>query len=259
MIGVLQFCPRRGEVERNLEDLLALTRDALAEGVRLLVLPEMAATGYRFAGPGEVHALAEPLTGRTIARLGALAREREAWLVAGFPEVDGGLLFNSAAVLEPGGSVVARYRKRCLYEDDWTWAEPGDLPYPSFQTPWGVATVGICMDINDPGFTRHVVRTQPAIVCFPTNWIDQGLPSIHAYWADRLDGHEGYLLAADRWGSEDGVTFWGRSAILRAGEVLASLPARGSGWVAVDPRTGTCRRRLAGAGLDLREGRGGGP
>ncbi|MBI3270433.1 MAG: hypothetical protein HYZ53_15595 [Planctomycetes bacterium] len=231
-LGVVQFNPRRGEPERNLRALAHLASQALAAGVRLLVLPEMASTGYRFPGRLALRPFAEPPSGPTFRTFAPLAARYRALLVVGFVEADGARLFNSAHVLGPSGEAVALYRKRLLYVDDTTWADLGDLPYPLFATPFGRATVGICMDINGDEFVEHVHRVRPDLVCFPTNWVDSGT-DVHAYWAERLAGWDGVLVAADRWGEEDGVRFAGRSACLRRGVPLVQAPAEGDGWWSV--------------------------
>jgi predicted amidohydrolase len=232
-LGVVQFRPERGQKEQNLLALGALVDRALDDGLKLLVMPEMAATGYRFPDPDAVRPLAEPALGPTFERFSPRARAHRAHLIIGLPERSStGRLYNSALVIGPDGELVACYRKRLLYEDDETWATPGNTPYPSFATPWGRATVGICMDMNDERFTHALRETQPDLVCFPTNWIDQG-SDIYAYWTERLWGVDGALLAADRYGSEDGVGFWGRSAVLQRGQVLAHAPAEGDGVFSV--------------------------
>jgi predicted amidohydrolase len=230
MFAVVQFKPRRGARNANLEALTKLVAASLQSGAKLVVLPEMAATGYRFPNPEVVRPLAETPRGATFKAFSALAKEHKAHLVIGFVEDFEGRLFNAAMVIGPEGKVEAQYRKRYLYVDDLTWANPGDLPYVSFQTPFGLATIGICMDINDPRFITHVRRTRPDIICFPTNWVDEGNDDIHKYWTNQLRGWGGWLLAADRWGQEDDVQFWGRSAIIKGGSVQVSGPPEGDGW-----------------------------
>jgi predicted amidohydrolase len=175
MPAVVQFRPERGRRAENLAALARLTEGPLARGHRLVVLPEMAATGYRFPDAAAVRPLAEPAEGPTLATFAPLAERYQAWIVVGFAEADGDRLFNSALVIDPQGRRFATYRKRLLYTDDFTWAQAGDLPYPRFTTPDGTATVGICMDVNGAEFPAHLRKTQPDVVCFPTNWIDQAL------------------------------------------------------------------------------------
>lgn len=229
MLAVLQFKPRRGARNANIEALTKLCTSALEAGAKMVVFPEMAATGYRFPNPEAIRPLAEQPRGPTFRAFSPLAKKYGAWLVVGFVEDFEGRLFNAALVINPDGKLEAHYRKRLLYIDDHTWANPGDLPYPSFQTPWGSATVCICMDINDPRFITHVRRSRPALIAFPTNWVDEG-SDIHRYWATQLRGWDGIFLAADRWGEEDGVGFCGRSAILKGGKVMVEGPAEGDGF-----------------------------
>lgn len=234
MLAVVQFKPRRGARNANLLRLVNLVTEALEGGAKLLVLPEMCATGYRFPNPEVVRPMSEPPRGPTFKAFQPLAKQYGAWIVVGFVEDFEGKLYNAAIVINAEGKVETLYRKRLLYIDDHTWANPGDLPYPVFKTPYGTATVGICMDINDPRFLTHLKRTKPDIVCFPTNWVDEG-ESPHAYWMSQLRGWSGYLLAADRYGEEDGVGFAGRSCVLKAGAVLVEGPAEGDGWWGVAP------------------------
>ena len=234
MLAVCQFKPRRGARNANLTALTALATRALEGGARLLVLPEMCATGYRFPNPEAIRPMAEAPRGATFRTFAPLAKQHRAHIVVGFVEDFEGRLFTAAMVSGPDGRLEALYRKRLLYIDDHTWANPGDLPYPVFKTPYGTATVGICMDINDPRFLTHIRRTRPDLVCFPTNWVDEGTDP-QPYWVQQLRGWGGTLVAADRWGEEDGVVFAGRSAVIRGGAVLASAPAVGDGWWGIKP------------------------
>lgn len=235
MLAVLQFNPRRGARTANLNKLVPLVEQALRAGARMVVLPEMAATGYRFPNPERVRPLAEVPRGATFKLLSPMAKEHGAWIVCGFVEDNDGRLFNSAMVINPDGKLETVYRKRLLYIDDHTWASAGDLPYPTFQTPWGLATVGICMDLNDPRFVTHVKRVKADLVCFPTNWIDEG-EDPRGYWTSQLAGWNGVLLAANRWGEEDDVGFCGRSTVLRGGIILAEGPSEGDGfWMWAPP------------------------
>lgn len=234
MLAVVQFKPRRGARNANLASLVKLATAALEGGAKVLVLPEMCATGYRFPNPEVVRPMSEPPRGPTFKAFQPLAKQYGAYIIVGFVEDFEGKLYNAAIVINGEGKVETLYRKRLLYIDDHTWANPGDLPYPVFRTPYGTATVGICMDINDPRFLTHLKRTKPDIVCFPTNWVDEG-DNPQPYWISQLRGWNGYLLAADRYGEEDGVGFCGRSCVIKAGSVLVSGPAEGDGWWGVQP------------------------
>jgi predicted amidohydrolase len=243
-----------GALLRSRARLFAAARSLLARGpVDLLVLPEMAASGYLFPSRDAVSRVAEPEDGPTARAAAALARAHRCHVVVGFPEQDGDHLFNSAAVLDGHGELVAVYRKRLLYRADQPWATAGGRPYPVVDTGSGRFTVGICMDLNDDAFTGWIRDSGVEAVAFPTNWVDEGEPA-WPYWAWRLQGSRAALVAANRWGSEQadgvmvegptcadtGVTrFSGASCVLqwRGGSgglrptVLAALPATGDGGI----------------------------
>jgi protein N-terminal amidase len=200
--------------------------EARTAGVDLIVLPEMAFTGYVFAGPSALEAVAEPADGPTYAWASEQARRARCWVVVGFPERAADRLFNSALVVDPAGGLAFCYRKTLLFDADRTWATPGDSGYRRFETDAGSFAVGICMDLNDPRFLLWAWRQRLDVLAFPTNWIEEGL-DVHAYWRERTEGSGAGLAAANTWGPERGVEFSGRSALMAGGEVVAAARRRG--------------------------------
>ena len=85
--------------EKNLAALTNLVRQAAAQGAKLIVLPEMCATGYYFDSMEQAAEMAEPIAnGQTVRLLENLAKELDCYLVAGLPESDGERLYNSAVL-----------------------------------------------------------------------------------------------------------------------------------------------------------------
>ncbi len=260
-VAAVQHRPERdpadplAALERSRETLVAAAEATLSRTgpVELLVLPEMAASGYLFPGADAVRNIAEGEDGPTVVAAAGLARHHRCHVVLGFAEAAGTSLYNSAAVLDPHGELVEVYRKRLLYDADLPWAQAGERPYPVVDTGHGRFTVGICMDLNDDAFTAWVRSSGVEAVAFPTNWVDDG-EEVWPYWAWRLQGSGAALVAANRWGSEhvsgvaaegptdreQGVTrFSGASCVMQwlphegalRPTVLAALGATGSGGV----------------------------
>ena len=99
------------------------------------------------------------------------------------------------------------------------------------------------MDLNDNNFARFLLTEKPTVVAFCTNWIEEG-HDILPYWRMRLFGWQGWMVAADRWGIERGVQFYGRSAILGPDdEILGVLPAEGDAVLLVDSESGEAEVR----------------
>jgi predicted amidohydrolase len=136
-------------------------------------------------------------------------------------------------VIDHQGELVDVYRKVLLFEADHSWALPGTRR-PVYDTPVGRVVPAICMDLNDDGFARHLLRQNPDVVAFCTNWVDED-SDILAYWVYRMAGWRGWFVAADSWGQDEHILFYGRSAILApGGRPVAMAGAQGDGVLVVD-------------------------
>lgn len=228
-VAAVQFQPTKADRAASLERLVPLAREA-ARDTDLVVLPELATTGYVFTSRDEILPHAEPADGPTLAALAPVAREAGAWLVAGFAEIAGDRLFNSALVIDRTGALRFTYRKTLLFQLDTAWALPGDSGYATFDTGAGTFGVGICMDLNDDRFVAWARAAAPRALAFPTNWLDQGF-DVRPYWAARLRDVPSALVAANGWGVDRNVPFSGRSAILDGPRLLASAPLAGDAVV----------------------------
>jgi predicted amidohydrolase len=236
-VGVVQFKATKGAIDASREALVSLA-DRAAPGTDLLVLPEMAVSGYVFPDAAAVRAIAERPAGPTARRLSEVARRHRTWLVAGFAEDAGDRLYNSAMVFDRDGALAFVYRKTLLYEADVPWATPGDSGYLSFDTGQGRFGVGICMDLNDDRFVRWVRDDRPHALAFPTNWVrDEAGTDTWNYWAWRMRDLDTALVAANTWGPEASTWFTGRSVVLQRLVVYAHLPPEGNGFARADIRT----------------------
>ncbi len=228
LVAAVQYKPKKGAVHASLQELSELAFKAAWDvDLDLLVLPEMAVTGYVFPSKEDVKAVSEPATGRTFKTFSEIARRCNCWIVVGFPESAGDDIYNSALVIDREGELRFVYRKTLLYEADLPWATPGDSGYRIFSTGNGDFAVGICMDINDDRFVTWLMSVCPTVLAFPTNWVDQG-EKAWGYWAYRLAGIPTTLVAADSWGVDGHIRFRGESAILRGIELLAFAPLQGN-------------------------------
>ena len=204
--GVVQFSPLYGQVEQNLQRLETLVHAGVEQGAEILVLPEMAWTGYLWPSQHHVDHVAEVAgLGPGQDRLRAWARLYQVALVAGYPEREGELYFNSQTLVAPSGEIAVPYRKRHLFQADTWWASEGGASFR--QWCWNSVSVGsgICMDLNYPDLVGFHAQNGTAILAFSTNWIDEGFDVI-PYWEDRLSGagetppFRGLALFADRGG-----------------------------------------------------------
>lgn len=233
-LAAVQYRPPKGRPDVARDRLAAWVAEAGARGAELIVCPEMATTGYVWPDAAALAPHAEAADGPTFQALSAVARRYRAWVVCGYPERAPEGLYNAALVIGPDGGLVVSYRKVLLYEADHTWAIPGQRRVLVSAPGLGRISPSICMDLNDPGHTWHLALHRPEVVAFCTNWIDEG-QDILPYWRERLGPWRGWFVAADTWGVEEGVRFYGRSTILSpAGEPVLMAEAEGDALLLVD-------------------------
>jgi predicted amidohydrolase len=184
---------------------LADLRAALAEGppADLFLLPECALTGYvspalRF----DLRAFAEPLDGPTTRAYRALAREHGSYLAGPLVEEQGGAFFNGFVVVEPGGELVAHYRKRHPWIPE-TWATRGDLPYPALEIAGLRLTLAVCYDVHF--LAREAPDTLAAadVLLFPSAWVDDDTSDLRAGIFRGLVRRFGLTVVNANWGEGD--------------------------------------------------------
>jgi predicted amidohydrolase len=232
-VGFVQFKPLFGDVAANISTMVKLISSVEAD---LLVLPELATTGYTFTSPEELAQIAEPFENSpSLDRLSELAKLKNCGLVVGFGEMHKGLLYNSAALLRPDGSREL-YRKIHLFGAENLFFQPGDIPFPVYQFNGVRLGLMICFDWFFPESTRVLALNGADIICHPVNFV---LP-----WGQRsmvvrsLENHV-FSITANRYGSESrgdySFTFTGASQIVSpSGEILASAPAEEDSAVVVE-------------------------
>ncbi|CAB3701877.1 MULTISPECIES: nitrilase family protein [Achromobacter] len=230
-VASVQMEPAIGETAANIARSIELVEQAAAQGARLVVLPELANTGYMFESREEAYALAEPVPeGPSSQAWIALAQRLGIYLVAGIAERAGGRLYNSALVAGPDG-YLGTYRKLHLWGDENLYFEAGDLGLPVFDTELGRIGVAICYDGWFPEVYRLLAVRGADIVAVPTNWVPMpgqtrdGPVMAHALTMSGAHSNGLTVVCADRVGTERGQPFVGRSLIVGSQGWTAAGPA----------------------------------
>lgn len=165
-VALFQMQAGLGAVDDNLAKIARAATAAAAIGAELLVAPELATTGY--ALDTRTDAFAEPADGPIVARLKAITAETGIAVVAGFPERDGGAVYNSAVLARPDGSAEF-YRKCHLYGDMERRAfRASDAPPAVFELNGLKAAMVICYDVEFPEFVRAAALCGAELLIVPT-------------------------------------------------------------------------------------------
>ncbi|NMK48796.1 nitrilase family protein [Achromobacter sp. Bel] len=230
-VASVQMAPVIGEVAANVARSAELVEQAAAQGARLVVLPELANTGYVFESREEAYALAEAVPGGPSSQAWiALAQRLGIYLVAGIAERCGDRLYNAALIAGPAG-YIGTYRKLHLWGDENLYFEAGDLGLPVFHTELGRLGVAICYDGWFPEVYRVLAVRGADIVAVPTNWVPMpgqtpdGPVMAHALTIAGAHSNGLTVVCADRVGTERGQPFVGRSLIVGSQGWTAAGPA----------------------------------
>jgi len=228
--AALQFEPRLGAKRENLARLCALADEAASAGARVIVMPEMAVTGYCWRDRVEVAPLVETVPGPTTDLFVEIARRHGCYIVVGLAERDPmtDLYYNTAALVGPDGLVCA-YRKSHAFIAEPRWAAESVNTPPVVATPYGHLGLFICMDADYMEPARLLGVAGCDVALFPTCWLDEKAPS--AAWMARAYENGMYLVAADRFGCERGVQFSGGSCVLDPDGAVVAMRDTGEGIV----------------------------
>ena len=167
-VGFYQFYPRFAEVENNLKNVLQKLQVVEAD---LIVLPELAFTGYHFRDKAELLPLAEdPANSRTIDALAELCASKNMYIVSGFAEKDADLLYNSAALIGPEG-LIHTYRKIQLFLNEKNIFQPGNISLQVHKVKNVNIGMMICFDWIFPEVARSLTLLGADLICHPSNLV----------------------------------------------------------------------------------------
>lgn len=215
-----------GDEKRN----LAAAKRALQlspPGPQLIVLPELATSGYVFNDVDEARSLSMSVDDSRLVALAADVPEG-AVAVIGFCERAGEKLFNSALVFDRSGTLGC-YRKAHLWDAEHRFFDVGDQAGLVLDTSIGRLGVAICYDVEFPELPRRLALAGAEALALPVNWprVDrphgehppETIQVMAAARASRLP-----TAIADRSGTERGVEWTGGTAVVS-----------GEGWVVATP------------------------
>jgi 5-aminopentanamidase len=228
-VASVQLAPVLGDYEGNQARVVAAVTHAAEAGAAVVVVPELATSGYAFSSVEEARAVARPAAVALEPWVSAAASSG-CIVAGGFAELDGDAVFNSAAIVS-GDGVRAVYRKVHLWDRESLFFSAGSAFPPVVDTAVGRLGLCVCYDIEFPEIPRGLALAGAELICVPTNWPDEGRPSgerameiVRAMAA--ASSSRVFIACADRCGAERGVQWVGGSAIVsESGWLLAGPPA----------------------------------
>jgi len=210
LAAAIQFSPKFKAKSENLKVLVRMIEEAVAKGAQLIVLPELAATGYSFMSYEDAEPLSEIIGpgAQSFAIMSGLSRQHNVAIAWGLIEKDEGTgkLYNSQVLRVP--HAYESYRKINRWGNDFLWASEGrsnpTILNVSFNgTDQRKVGLLICRDIRDRKDGNWESFYEPGdadIVAMSSNWGNGGFPAIS--WVEFAKDNNVSLVISNRYGKE---------------------------------------------------------
>jgi predicted amidohydrolase len=228
-----QLSPAIADLDTNIAATTAAIRESVAAGARIVLVPELALSGYMLASVEEARSVAISASHPVFAQWAAAVAPVDGVAIGGFTELgDDGRVYNSAAVVDAAG-VLAVYRKVHLWDKEKLLFTPGSSEPPVVDTPVGKIGVLICFDLEFPEFPRSLALRGAELIAAPTNWpketvpAGERVPEVTVAMAAAYSSHVA-IAACDRAGLERGQDWNAASCVVdEHGWVVATADAAG--------------------------------
>ena len=221
VVAAVQYQPKLLDVHANLKTAQQMAFEAAAKGACLVVLPELCLGGYVLRDKKEAADCAQEKNGYQTEAFIPIARKFNTHIVFGYVEHSEGKLYNSAAVVGPGG-LVGNCQKHNLWGSDNLWAESAESMHPVITTRAGRLGILICRDaMNNYRDTYKFFKQENRFyksgsvdtIALLTNWgNDYGYPD--SSWVELAEETHTNVVVSNRVGKERDMKFKGGSCVV---------------------------------------------
>ena len=245
-----------GDVDANIDQAVELADRAAADGARLVVLPEY--LQYRGDDDG-FRASARPIPGPLTEAFAAIARQRDAWILAGSlaeTTEDPARPANTSVLLAPDGSIAATYRKIHLFD---VAVDDGPVDTESARVVPGDAAVvadvdgvklgmSVCYDVRFPELYRTLALAGAEVLTVPSNFTERtGRDHWEVLLRARAIENGAWVLAPGQAGGPPGQPAYGHSMVVDPWGTVVAQASDGVGIVRAEidtDRVAAVRRQI---------------
>lgn len=212
---------------KNLEVVTELAAEAKRRSAVIAFFPE--ACDYLADNKKDIVAMAEPLTGQTVASYKEIAVKNDIWLsLGGIHEAsdDTEKIYNTHILINNVGDLVAAYRKIHLFDMDnkdtgvrlmeSDYVRKGTQIVPPVFTPIGKLALSVCYDIRFPELSLTLRNMGAQILTYPSAFTYQtGAAHWEVMLRARAIENQCYVIAAAQTGAHNKKRVsWGHAMIV---------------------------------------------
>lgn len=204
----IQFQPVLYDIQKNIQKIGGLIDQAKA--AELIVLPELASTGYNFKDYESAKNCAEGIhKSQFVDFLISKAKQHNSYLVAGINELLNDELYNSTVLVGPNG-YVGKYQKIHLYFNEKDFFKVGNAGLNVFDIECAKVGMLICYDYLFPEIWRILALKGAEIICHSSNLLTTNAQKTIPAQAFM---NKYFIITANRIGTEGEFTFNGNSFV----------------------------------------------
>ena len=222
-VAQIQFDPQVGRPGKNFKKVVELLKQTA--GAELVILPELANSGYNFTDRSQALLLADAVEKSSyVEMLREHSRKNGQVIVSGFLEKEGEELFNTSLLLMPDGR-IEKYRKIHLFMNEKQIFSRGNLGLPVFKMEGYKLGMLICFDYLFPEVWRIMALRGADVMAHPSNLVTYKAFKVVPAQAviNRF-----FIFTTNRIGAERDISFSGRTfAVDPEGDVIAEVSAAG--------------------------------
>lgn len=164
-LAAVHYLPKGGKTARdNCEQFAPFIERAAKQNADLVVLGE----SITVVNNGlTLETAAEAIPGPSTDYFGKLAKKHDLYIVVGLYERDGPVIYNTAALVGPDGTLAGKYRKVCPARNEFRKGVTPGTEYPVFETRFGKLGIMICYDVHMPEVARNIAANGAEVIALP--------------------------------------------------------------------------------------------
>ncbi len=178
----------------------------------LIVCPELFLSGYNVGDA--LPELAQAPDSTLLEQVAEIARRHQTAIVYGYPECDGGSIFNVAACVSAQGKIIAKHRKLILPPGFEAQVFSAGSSFTVFDMAGFRCGILICFDAEFPEAVRTLAQAGAQLVIVPTALTKEWEVVAERVMPTRAFENGVWLIYANHAGIESGTHYLGHSCII---------------------------------------------
>ncbi len=218
-IALAQMALTLGEPEKNYQKVHDWVGKAANQGVDMILLPELWASGYDLKN---CQSYAATLYEGDFARMRSLAEEYKIIIGGSLIEQENDAFYNTFVLYDQSGTMINSYRKVHLFRmlNEEQYFKAGDR-LVMVETEWGKIGMATCYDLRFPEMFRAYSVSGVELILVVAEWAQRRINHWRQLLQARAVENQCFIAAVNKTGMSQGEKLGGYSAVINPmGEYL---------------------------------------